>query len=63
MIIEIGKIFRHDNDSILGVDIPGVGIVRAIEDLDVSAFQLIVLDRKDLIKLKEEIEKELNYVK
>ena len=59
MKIEIGQTFIIDGDSLLALNIPGLGIFNAIKDND-DSFSYVLLNRKQMVDLKREIDRELN---
>ena len=63
MIIEIGTIFRGicgAKKPLLGINIPGIGVLKSEDDEDDNPFARVILDKKHLKKLRSEIDKELN---
>jgi len=59
MKILLGKMFRM-GESTLAIEIQGLGIFEGKDDEEEKPFKVIKLKKKDLLKLKVLIEKELH---
>lgn len=64
MKIQVGKIFKgicsdKNNDPLLAIHIPVLGILACKIDKDNEPFQCVYLNKSQLMKLKDEIEEEL----
>jgi hypothetical protein len=60
MKIEIGDIFHTYDEPSLGINIEGVGIFQVMPASDEEPFQHVYLTKKDLKKLKKQIDIHLN---
>jgi hypothetical protein len=66
MEILIGKITSYgiekDNEDYV-IEFPSLGIIRAQKRRNLDGFDCVYLNRKNLIALRDEIDRELNYEK
>lgn len=60
MKFHIGKVIQWGKDSVLEINFPGIGVIRAEETSD--GFECITLNRDQLKKLKRQIHKELEKI-
>ena len=58
MELLISNVFKWGIDSMLGIEIPGIGVILTKRDND-TACDVVELSKDHLIKLKHAIDKEL----
>jgi hypothetical protein len=60
MKITIGKIFKWGGESVIGLEIPGIGILESKKfETKIDDFSFVELNHKQLIELRKQIDKEV----